>query len=378
MKTFLPRCLALALAVALLCAAPWASATPTAAGASAAADGKPEAKKRRKGAKASKGKKAARKGKKAARKGKKARRSKRRKVQHHIVLPGEILGQIATLYGVTSEEIRRWNSLENDFIKAGQKLKVLPRIPVRERRKINYTVREGDNLGKIAKRFGMRIEQIRKINRLKGDAIRAGQDLTLFAAKGSKVAYAVGTPTRGRLVNGERMPPGPGYVVRQPEETYGTSAVIDSMLKVIAKVRRRDKHMPPIVVGDISRKRGGRFKPHFSHQNGLDVDMGYVPKDKRFFGRFFKVRKGNLDVRRTFKLLKAFLDTGKVEYIFVNHSVQRLLYPYARKHMNKAQLERIFQYPRPHWQRVGVIRHVKGHDDHFHVRFRNSGKLAAR
>jgi LysM repeat protein len=317
------------------------------------------------------------KGKKKKAKKKKARKKKRKKhVQWHLILPGETLGSIAELYGVAVSDIRRWNKLDKDLIRAGRKLKVLPRFPVRARRRINYVVRRGDSIGKLAKRFDLSIKQIKRLNGLKSNMIIAGQELTIYAAKGSAVALPVGAHNAGKLVNGERMPPGPGYVVRNPRESYGTSSTIDHLLRCFAKLRKRDRGNPPFVVGDLSRKRGGKFPPHASHQNGLDVDMGYVPTDRKHFGRFFKATRGGLDARRTFRLFKGLIDTGEVEYIFADTRIQKRLYNYAKRHYSRAQLDKLFQYPRSKHHRVGIIRHAKGHDDHFHLRFRMTRRVA--
>ncbi len=316
--------------------------------------------------------------KKKSKKSKKKRKKKKRKkhVQWHLILPGETLGSIADLYGVKVSDVRRWNKLSSDFIRAGKKLKILPRFPVRQRRRINYLVRRGDSLGKLAKRFDLSIKQIKRINGLKSNLIIAGQELTIYAAKGSALAMPVGKHNGGRLVNGERMPPGPGYVVRNPRESYGASSTIDHLLRCFKKLRKRDRGNPPFVVGDISRKRGGHFPPHASHQNGLDVDMGYVPSNRKNYGRFFKATRGGIDARRTFRMMKCFIDTGEVEYIFADTAIQRRLYNYAKRHYSKAQLGKLFQYPRSRHHRVGIIRHSKGHDHHFHLRFRTPRQVA--
>ena len=51
--------------------------------------------------------------------------------QVHIVQPGEVLGTIARRYGVRIGELRTWNDLEGDLIRVGQSLTLLSRRPVR-------------------------------------------------------------------------------------------------------------------------------------------------------------------------------------------------------------------------------------------------------
>ena len=60
-----------------------------------------------------------------------------------------------------------------------------------------------------------------------------------------------------------------------------------------------------------------------------------------------------------------------MRYIFVDYSVQKLLYEYAKgKGVSEDTLSELFQYPRGKRASRGIIRHWKGHIDHFHVRFR--------
>jgi hypothetical protein len=49
-----------------------------------------------------------------------------RRPKYHTVRPGEALSTIADQYGVTLDQIRAWNNLANDRIRAGQELMVKP------------------------------------------------------------------------------------------------------------------------------------------------------------------------------------------------------------------------------------------------------------
>src|SRR4029077_20908376 len=92
-----------------------------------------------------------------------------------------------------------------------------------------------------------------------------------------------------------------------------------------------EKHLPgspPLVIGDISRADGGRLDRHKSHQAGRDADMGFyyltgAASDLR------PPRKGELDLARTWALLRALVTETDVEHVFVDRSIQRLLYDYA-------------------------------------------------
>ena len=52
-------------------------------------------------------------------------------------------------------------------------------VPLPSTRRITYRVRKGDTIGSIAKRFGVKIADVRRVNRLKGNTIRVGQRLRL-------------------------------------------------------------------------------------------------------------------------------------------------------------------------------------------------------
>ena len=44
---------------------------------------------------------------------------------------------------------------------------------------VKYTVRRGDNLSKISRRYGVSLSALRRANRISGDLIRPGQVLTI-------------------------------------------------------------------------------------------------------------------------------------------------------------------------------------------------------
>ncbi|MCA9659029.1 MAG: murein endopeptidase, partial [Myxococcales bacterium] len=102
-----------------------------------------------------------------------------------------------------------------------------------------------------------------------------------------------------------------------------------------------------------------------------DVDVGYVlTGDDADVVRFRDAGKHNLDVARTWTLLQSFVATGYVRIIFVDTSIQRLLYNHAREAgADEATLEKLLQYPRGENFPGGLIRDWPGHRNHFHVRF---------
>ncbi|TVR00048.1 MAG: LysM peptidoglycan-binding domain-containing protein [Deltaproteobacteria bacterium] len=95
----------------------------------------------------------------------------------HTVVSGDRLGNIASQYGVTVDQLREWNDLDGDTIRIGQDLIV--REPRRAPAEITVEVRSGDILGSIAQRHGVTVAQIREWNNLRNDTIHPGQRLII-------------------------------------------------------------------------------------------------------------------------------------------------------------------------------------------------------
>ncbi|MCX4241150.1 penicillin-insensitive murein endopeptidase [Paraliomyxa miuraensis] len=171
----------------------------------------------------------------------------------------------------------------------------------------------------------------------------------------------------GSMEDGTLLPPGPEYTIKSETYAWATPRTI-ALLRDAIHEYAKGRSMPTVHIGDISRRGGGPFAPHISHREGRDVDIAYVLHDRR--KRFAVATAGILDEARTWALLQALLDTHAVTYVFVDYEVQRLLYEHAlAEGMSPEQLEPLFQYPYGRRAAQGIIRHWKGHRDHFHVRF---------
>jgi membrane-bound lytic murein transglycosylase D len=135
---------------------------------------------------------------------------------YHTVRSGESLGLIASKYGVTVTELKKWSGLKSSTIHPGQKL-VIQKVKYikvktqteftepKETSKPNnttastdsepeeketspssasgtvkntyYTVRKGDYLSKIATKYGVTVSQIKSWNKMKSSTVMVGQRL---------------------------------------------------------------------------------------------------------------------------------------------------------------------------------------------------------
>jgi len=125
--------------------------------------------------------------------------------KYHVVKKGEFLSKIATSYGVTTDELVAWNSLETNNLLVGQKLRVnqpdsgnsaktiAQETPVKGQSKaekdlklVYYTVKPGDTLWSIAQHYdGITIDQLKEWNKISGKAgLKVGQKIKVILPAG--------------------------------------------------------------------------------------------------------------------------------------------------------------------------------------------------
>jgi murein endopeptidase len=123
-----------------------------------------------------------------------------------------------------------------------------------------------------------------------------------------------------------------------------------------------------MLVHDLSRRWGGRFRPHKSHRRGVDVDirLQLSPPSKKYL----RATPRTLDLPATWLIVEKLLETRDVVYIFVDYRLQWALHRHAQENGASAEHLAAFQYPLGRHRRQGIIRHTKGHADHIHVRFK--------
>ena len=102
----------------------------------------------------------------------------------YSVKEGDYLSKIAEEYGVTVSDIKSWNKLEGDLIYVGQQLTIYPGKKYVDAQKKKqkpkvYVVQEGDYLSKIAEEFSVEVSDLKKWNKLESDIIYIGQKLRL-------------------------------------------------------------------------------------------------------------------------------------------------------------------------------------------------------
>jgi len=133
---------------------------------------------------------------------------------YYKVRRGDNLSSIASKYKVSIAVLKDWNNLSSNRVLRGQKLKISTEsnrsnfASVQEKsenissaqKAFKYKVRRGESLGKIADKFGVRINQIRKWNNLASNDIQIGHTLKIYSAESSAMGDAI-SKTPGILTN---------------------------------------------------------------------------------------------------------------------------------------------------------------------------------
>ncbi len=126
--------------------------------------------------------------------------------KYHVVKKGEYLSKIANKYGVTTDELVAWNSLDSKDIQIDQKLRVNNPEAVSEEtaqagnntskeqgnksdkdlKLVYYTVKPGDSLWSISQKYnGVTIDQLKEWNKLSGSkGLQVGQKIKLILPAG--------------------------------------------------------------------------------------------------------------------------------------------------------------------------------------------------
>ena len=112
----------------------------------------------------------------------------------YIVKKGDSLYSIANKYNTTVEELKRINNLTSNILSIGQILK-LPSDKAsdveNEENTISYTVQKGDSLYSIARKYDTTIDRIKDLNNLTTNLLSIGQVLLIPTDTNLETTYTV-------------------------------------------------------------------------------------------------------------------------------------------------------------------------------------------
>lgn len=155
----------------------------------------------------------------------------------HVVASGENLGLIAAKYGLKTQELMDLNGLTGHSLRVGQKLNVSKAAarPMAAAAKPEATtsapaastpglhvVAGGENLGGIAKKYGLSVKELMDLNNMAGPDLKIGQKLKVAGSKASASQAATPKPQPSEIKKAETPKP-------QPTETAKAEAPKDAV-----------------------------------------------------------------------------------------------------------------------------------------------------
>ena len=93
--------------------------------------------------------------------------------RNYIVKKGDTLYSIAQRYNITVDELKKQNQLSTNQLTIGQSL-ILPSTSF-----VTYTVQKGDTLYKIASQYNTTVDILKKLNNLSSNILSIGQKIKL-------------------------------------------------------------------------------------------------------------------------------------------------------------------------------------------------------
>jgi len=120
----------------------------------------------------------------------------------HVVRKSESLHSIARKYHVSVDELKSVNNLGGTHVDKGVRLIIPSHVDAQTRKsKVaekaqTYKVAKGDTLPRIAKKTGVRMSDLRRLNGLKGNRVKPGQVLAL-----NETAPLADEPTRTQIAS---------------------------------------------------------------------------------------------------------------------------------------------------------------------------------
>jgi len=133
----------------------------------------------------------------------------------YVVKPGDSLYSIAKKYNTTVDDLIRINNLKSNLLHIGQQLKIPINDYNQENGYIVYVIKGGDSLYSIAKKYGLNVEDIKRVNNLMSDTLSIGQHLKLPFSDNNVIK--IGSSCYGE---GYSEPTYVTYVVKRGDSLY--------------------------------------------------------------------------------------------------------------------------------------------------------------
>lgn len=108
-----------------------------------------------------------------------------REQNFYVVRRGETLSDISRKFRISISDLKEWNNLTGDKVVVGQRLVISPDVEKVSKgdkvikKRIYHTVKSGETLSTIAKKYKISVAELKRINKIRGSKIQAGQKLVV-------------------------------------------------------------------------------------------------------------------------------------------------------------------------------------------------------
>jgi LysM repeat protein len=195
----------------------------------------------------------------------------------HKVAPKETLFSISKLYGVTTEEIKKWNNLPDNNLAVGQEIVIKKSESKADSRSLAtisgnsgssnkgglHTVAEKETMYSIARQYNITVDQLKQWNNLASTELKIGQSLVVSGAtenKGQKTVTTVAQNNKGRDESKGKENSGKEEVKRdqsvvekkdeRKEETRKENQVVQNANKETTTGKEAIKEQPVIKISE--------------------------------------------------------------------------------------------------------------------------------
>lgn len=194
---------------------------------------------------------------------------------------------------------------------------------------------------------------------------------------------SIGMPHQGVQTGAVELPVrGTGYVRFRPKSPnyWGNPRLVSAVERAAAAVHHALPEGPPLVVGDLSARHGGKIPGHNSHRTGRDVDLlwyvttpagapirnpGFIRVESDGLAKVLDTGDYvRLDLERQWLLIRELIldDHALVQWMFMSRELEALVVDYARARGEDLELV---------WRAETVMLQPGDsapHDDHIHLR----------
>lgn len=125
----------------------------------------------------------------------------------HKVEKGETLFAISKKYGISVNNLQKINHLTDNNIHPGQELQINAAKSALQQTETatTYTVKHGETLSSVARKFDVSVEELKSWNQLSGNSLRSGQKLTINQSSSTASTARTNHRIIHRVVSGESL-----------------------------------------------------------------------------------------------------------------------------------------------------------------------------